>query len=690
MNQSNSNNFQGSATKSTNFISQKNFNPKKENNQDYIQNSPPLQNRANSNSTKKNTKKNNNNQEIETVTIKKKTIKSSTKVRNPRSNRSTNKMKESTIRRNNFTDVNPEERRKIKMINMIKNAHIQRRENFILLKELNNAYNEIQRYMREGDYASAKMMENELNELHAAIVMANLNPITKMKLGRSTFYSDDNNFDSTFGQSQNLSRSFREKKIYEVNKIKKTKRIKKNNEQYDEEENEEEEDDNEEMNQQNNRNKKNGNKNQSNDFNNNNNNNNKKKYPQNKNYDDNNNQNNPNIENDNYNNSNPKNLNDNEFEDIPKNNGKRYTYEIRNNPQYDQNDIQEELNDENNNDNNKKQKPKNKNKKKKKNKGGQNDQYDDDEDEENNPEEYHGEYEEQSNEQNNEQIENPNMRSFTKDQQIISNSQSINFYPNNSNDIPNDLPSDNQNLDQDKNPNDPYYQSFKPNQSYPPQYPPMGGTPTGKKIPQNLDNQNIPIPKKSYQNPTSTIPPNKKNNQIPPYQNKYPNYPYSPNDKNKNLNPNLIPKYPSNINDNINPNNTYPIFPKDNRQHPYNTGDNQREPRFAPKPKGKRPKSSKGPIRDPYYPYYYSGFNSEYPQRPRLNFGKPLNLRRSKSKDKERRKSPANILFAQRGVGSCFACDVDCSISRSGNSPNTYNPYLASLKYPRKDITFYD
>ena len=49
-----------------------------------------------------------------------------------------------------------------------------------------------------------------------------------------------------------------------------------------------------------------------------------------------------------------------------------------------------------------------------------------------------------------------------------------------------------------------------------------------------------------------------------------------------------------------------------------------------------------------------------------------------------------NILYGKGSKGKCFACDVDCGISRSGNSPNNYDPYMASLRKPRFDVTFYD
>ena len=48
-----------------------------------------------------------------------------------------------------------------------------------------------------------------------------------------------------------------------------------------------------------------------------------------------------------------------------------------------------------------------------------------------------------------------------------------------------------------------------------------------------------------------------------------------------------------------------------------------------------------------------------------------------------RKNSPVNIPYAKGSKGKCFACDVDCGISQSGNSPNNYDPYMASLRKPR-------
>ena len=104
----------------------------------------------------------------------------------------------------------------------------------------------------------------------------------------------------------------------------------------------------------------------------------------------------------------------------------------------------------------------------------------------------------------------------------------------------------------------------------------------------------------------------------------------------------------------------------------------------------KRPQSTRRPIAQ-IQTYYPLGQNPEYYREgtnPR--FGTSLSRSKSRSSSKNTRKSPAKLLFAYPTKGRCFACDVNCSISRSGNSPNKYVPYLASFKKLRKDITYYD
>jgi len=226
--------------------------------------------------------------------------------------------------------------------------------------------------------------------------------------------------------------------------------------------------------------------------------------------------------------------------------------------------------------------------------------------------------------------------------------------------------------------------------------------------PQYPQYQNPQYPNSQYQNPQYPNP----QFQNPQYPNQiYPNsvnpnkapesgYPFPP--QNPNLNPNIFPNNQKDPNNPNNPNNpNYLGIPN----HPYSINYknyplyNPNEPRGPnygnPNKKRNRPKSAKGPKRGPYYPYnpYYDyEYNTEYPHRPKLNFGKPLSIinKQFRSKPKIRRQNNTNILFGKGSKGRCFACDVDCAISISGNSSNTYNPYMASLQYPRKDSTFYD
>ena len=74
---------------------------------------------------------------------------------------------------------------------------------------------------------------------------------------------------------------------------------------------------------------------------------------------------------------------------------------------------------------------------------------------------------------------------------------------------------------------------------------------------------------------------------------------------------------------------------------------------------------------------------------PRKYYEKSKSKSRSKNSSRNRSNTP-KILFAEPSKGKCFACDVNCSISRSGNSPNKYVPYYGPLKKERKHITEYD
>jgi len=63
---------------------------------------------------------------------------------------------------------------------------------------------------------------------------------------------------------------------------------------------------------------------------------------------------------------------------------------------------------------------------------------------------------------------------------------------------------------------------------------------------------------------------------------------------------------------------------------------------------------------------------------------------KSRSNSKNRIKSPADIPFSTPTKGKCFACNVDCNISKSGNSPNNFVPYMASFGKKRNNKTYYD
>ena len=69
--------------------------------------------------------------------------------------------------------------------------------------------------------------------------------------------------------------------------------------------------------------------------------------------------------------------------------------------------------------------------------------------------------------------------------------------------------------------------------------------------------------------------------------------------------------------------------------------------------------------------------STEYPK-PNPTFQRKLNVLPERSNRFE-----INNYLA----GSCFACDLGCSVSRSGYSPMTYSPYSKNFK--RRDLTPY-
>ena len=726
---------------------------------------------------------NNNNEEVEIVTTKKKTVKRTTKTNNIKTPSSTrqSKSKYSVWQGDSVDEGSQDEFRKNKVLNRIKNAHVLRIKNNVLLREVNNAHDEVIRFTQSGDMASAKMMETELNDLHATVIFSNSNPYTKSRLGKSAYYT--NPYGSSFNQShwnsskKNLNKTTKasERKFFEFNKTSKSTRIlnknnnvNRNGEEIEEEENEEEMQIPKNKKSNKNQNKKSKNKNSNQNYLNNqgdnmgnnnayinqnepnyakDNNVNNNPINDNPNNDNNNvvgnnddgnnrinndgndinnnmsnkeNNDNNNLDNDpnnqnNQNNNNLKNYKNknrnNNFEMQNNNNTKNYIIGKNNEIIYtnENNNQNKDLNN-NENDINKTQKKK---KKKKKNKGSSNEN-NPEEDENFNNEEYDDNNEDY--EENEDNVQENNEGGMGKRQISQIESENMIYQDNDGNLIPNpNFPNQNYSNVPQQNP----YSINVPQQSNGPinyTIDPKTGQPISN---QNLEQQQNPNILNQNPNNNSINPnDNQLNNKIPYYQDSnqaFPNtfnpyvnpqaYPYPPqnpkNFQNSNMNPSLSPNINPNNPNYQNPNDplSYPPFDNKNNNYPPYVPNNQRVPqRYAayPNKNRPRPKSTKGLMPSQNYPNYYYDNNSEYPQRPILDFGKPLSIidkkwnDKKKNKRKKRIKTPANILYSHGSRGTCFACDVNCGISRSGNSPNNYNPYEASRKEIRKDTTFYD
>ena len=224
--------------------------------------------------------------------------------------------------------------------------------------------------------------------------------------------------------------------------------------------------------------------------------------------------------------------------------------------------------------------------------------------------------------------------------------------------------------------------------------------PSNKKKAQISPNQPYPFPYPNDQNPYQNSPnpyeypypfPNMPN--YPQNEQELPKYPQKrPNSTKKYQNPRKKTKKP------ISPAKISPKYqPKNPLQPPNDVDIQDRASRYPmPKQQIRRSQSSRGPPMTAYDvynpPFPYRGIY-EYPRHyvdKRRGLGSSLSRSKSKSPSKEKTKSTANILFSYPTSGRCFACNVQCSISRSGNSPNKYVPYMASYKKLRKDITFYD
>ena len=158
--------------------------------------------------------------------------------------------------------------------------------------------------------------------------------------------------------------------------------------------------------------------------------------------------------------------------------------------------------------------------------------------------------------------------------------------------------------------------------------------------------------------------------------NNYPNYASPINNLKNNNIPNPEKKIKSNYYINNNSKNCSKI--------PFLKNPNEKSNKKSPNKKNiKRPKSSKGALIN-VNNHFIPDFT--YPRK----YYEPKNEKsKSKSNSRKGSKSP-KILFSEPSKGKCFACDVNCSISRSGNSPNKYVPYYGPLKKERKHITEYD
>ena len=563
------------------------------------------------------------------------------------------KSKNEEIKSEEYNNNIINEKRKMKVLNMIKNAHIEKIRNFIYLKEINYAYEEIQRNIKQGNYDTAKEMERELNNLQNEVIKHNINKFTKNKLGKShatfgqsynsNYSSNKKNYDNYNSQRINI-RNYEEgkyedeedkiksnRKIKDKNKIKKNKDI--NNNQI-----------NDEINNNNKNNEYENNIPQNHDINNYNNN--VLHYI------------NP-IPDDNNININPEDINKNQpINEEQKNNENNINYENNNennNKENNKNEIYDSNNEDNNENNN------------------ENDLEDLNEQSPEEQIEINPElYDDNNNinpeiSDNNNNIDNidPNKNNIENNINNLSNNQNNenenkldNIEPNIENEEINNNNDNNIISNSEQNPE--YKSSMNPNE-------------------QNINNIN----NEPYQNPLYFIPSQTNQiklesyEQIPLYQYKNNNnlnnqnpYQYSQNNNINNIpfNPdneipnNKYPNYEDNINNNINKdsNNYYPKPEKDINILKYNTKKNKK----LNNKKLKRPKSSKAPL---------------------IN----KNKNRSKSGSRNRNNSP-KILYAEPSRGRCFACDINCSISRSGNSPNKYVPYFGPLKKERKHITEYD
>ena len=740
----------------TNFITQQNF-----------INNPP-NNSQNETKTQKNFNSNQKaNKNITTVSTKK-TIKKSTRIK--KSTNPTKTVKASVWAGDTFD--NPEydqeyieQKKRDKILKMIKNAHVEKLKNYIFLKEINNAHDEMVRLSQEGEMAEAKEMERELNTLHETVIKSNVDAFSRTQLARShaLFGKTSSTFKNNKSTNMNRKNLSKTTRSTNVNVFKSTTKYINENEE-NEEENEEIEEIEEEkriknrknqnnkkrnksMNDKKLRNKSNQNPNNYNNYDNNvrnfqnnipnngyiDNNSiyqNSNYYPPYNNYNKN---EMPNqIQNSNQYNIMGNNPNQNtqtneylqpqfnqEYPYYPPGSDKPIRYVTVNyNPEvYEQNQRKSQ----NIPNNSQKNSPQN-----------------NIEDYNNNRDTHNGIIPEKEDitieaKENEPQTTNPLDQMDTAKLLFSVKTVSSVAMDNNSNkQLPSFNDNEKDNIPGRTNPNQ--LERLKSNLS------PSSGAIPSEKEPKLQTLTTIEIEGKNPQ-----IPPNMNPND--PYQNQNPNsYPipfknsFSPeqqqlerplteqkpkkSDKRKNSRPkkprrNQNPQYPN-----------YPPNHQELRYHPKQKPNNNRnspsyqyprqrspespnykptkpvqeqnpyisQPKFAlrnPSPNQmRRPQSSHRPVNSQYNPsnprepYYYDRY--EYPRRYRPSSGRSLSRSLSRSPPKEDRKMESNILFAYPSSGRCFACDVKCSISTSGNSPNKYVPYKGSYKILRKHVTDYD
>ena len=703
-----------------------------------------------------------NNENITTVTTKKKRVKKSRKTRTSKNPNTTKKsMKDSVWPEDNFNSQidDPEfieQKKKDKILKMIKNAHVEKLKNYIFLKEINNAYYEMIRLSQEGQVAEAKEMERELNTLQASVIESNIDSFSRTKMAR-THAAFGKNYGSSFYNKMSMNQNYRNfsqsqretniKKLYDRN----------NEENYenDEEEDEVEEEEEEEKRiQTTKKNKKN--KNNKKMKNNNNLNNQGNNYRINNNYGPNNPYNNPNNNPDyNYDNISDNNLYNNQ-KNNPNNNSNyinrmdnmnnRNNIDNMNNPniydnqsqfhlvrnrqdldkmekrdpqQIQRNNINDNINEGNkkynvydqrmleqiqyiNDDNDQDLNIPNQQKDKQQQNPNQmapnkafkyKDKTQEKYDNENLPEEKDLEYQRQEKIQSEKKALNENEGKDTLEL-MTKFSETVNNNPLNS------IPNQTQGPDKVIYDKPVYGQSpekLAPNINEPNENKPKTDiipSSYGQKPPLKNPNQKIPSenPNLPLQPPYSQDDPNYPNNTGHfPYQERQMQYYPQKRQKDNPQYPNRTrkpkPKSKPKQNPNYNPQRSPPYEEIIYQRNPLKSPPPKENPQIIPK-RMRRPQSTRRPITQ-IQTYYPLGQNPGY-YRQEINPRFGTSLSRSRSSSKKSRKSPAKLLFAYPSKGRCFACDVNCSISRSGNSPNKYVPYLASFKKLRNDITYYD